>query len=110
MAEAARVAQVDEGLSLCVQQVVTDVPDADDMTWVVELGGGKVRVTAGRAETPDLTFTQDHATAVAIHRGELSAQAAFVAGRLRVEGDVQAAAAQAGALAALDDIFGGVRA
>jgi putative sterol carrier protein len=67
-------------------------------------------VTDGRVEGPDLTFTQDRATAGAIARGELSAQAAFLDGRLRVGGDLSAARSRARALAAIADVFASPRA
>ena len=50
------------------------------------------------------------ATAEAIHRGELSAQTAFIEGRLRLGGDLRAVIERASALAAIDDVFGAARA
>ena len=58
----------------------------------------------------DLTFTQDRATAAAIARGELSAQAAFLAGRIRVGGEPTAALGSARELTAVGDLFEAVRA
>jgi putative sterol carrier protein len=69
-----------------------------------------VRVERGRASHPDLVFTQDRATAEAIHRGELSAQAAFMQGRLRLGGDLRAVVDRAGELTAVHDVFASVRA
>ena len=71
---------------------------------------GRLRVERGRVADPDLTFTQDRATAEAIHRGELSAQAAFMQGRLRLGGDLRAVIDRAGELGAIDDVLGSVRA
>ena len=71
---------------------------------------GRLRVERGRVAEPDLTFTQDRATAEAIHRGELSAQAAFMQGRLRLGGDLRAVIDRAGELGAIDDVLGSVRA
>ena len=65
---------------------------------------------AGRVDDPDLTFTQDRATAEAIHRGDLSAQAAFMQGRLRLGGDLRAVIDRAVELATIDDLFAGARA
>ena len=64
----------------------------------------------GRADAPDITFTQDRATAEAIHRGELSAQTAFIEGRLRLGGDLRAVIERAGSLVAIDDVFAAARA
>jgi len=89
-----------------LQQVVVGPPD---VAWAVTVGAGKVIVEVGRVDSPTVTFSQDVATAAAIHRGELSAQAAFMTGRLRVGGDVRALLERQGTLAELDDTFGPVR-
>ena len=57
-----------------------------------------------------MSFTQDRATAVAIAQGSLSAQVAFMDGRLRLGGDLRSVLARAGDLAALDDAFAATRA
>jgi hypothetical protein len=57
-----------------------------------------------------VTFTQDRTTAAAIATGRLSAQAAFIDGRLRVGGDLSALLDRAAELAALDDLFASARA
>src|SRR5690349_4341997 len=44
---------------------------------------------SGDDEATTITFTSDHATAVAIATGSESAQGAFMAGRLRVSGDTR---------------------
>jgi putative sterol carrier protein len=95
-------------LDLTVQQVVTG--GDDEVTWYVRLRGGEVAVHPGRADDPDVTFTQDRDTARAIADGELSAQAAFMAGRLRTGGDLTQLLAHREALADLDDVFADVRA
>jgi putative sterol carrier protein len=94
---------------LVLQQVVTRDGD-DDACWAVTLGAGTITVVAGRSPTPTVTFTQDLETAAAVNRGELSAQAAFMTGRLRVGGDVQLLLDSQQALAEVDDIFALVRA
>ncbi len=76
----------------------------------MRIADGTVSVEAGRAEEPDVSFTQDRATAAAIARGELSAQAAFMAGRLRIGGDLREVMDRARELAALDDLFAKARA
>jgi putative sterol carrier protein len=108
--DALRVATGD--FSLTVQQVVTEPADRSDTeatTWFVSIDHGAIAVRAGRATRPDVTFTQDRATATAVGRGELSAQAAFMLGRLRVGGEVSLLTAHQGAFAGLDDVFAEVR-
>src|SRR5437773_4483230 len=83
--ESLRAATAD--VALVVQQEVTGGPNGDTAYHVV-VDHGAVSVVPGRAAEPDVTFTEDHATATAIGRGELSAQAAFMIGKLRVGGDL----------------------
>ncbi len=107
----AAVRDASAGASLTVQQRVTDVgPDGATRSWYVTIADGAARVVAGDATAPDVTFTQDHATAVAIGSGELSAQAAFMLGKLRVGGDVTRLIAQRELFEGLDDVFAAVRA
>ena len=95
--------------SCCSRSCRTD-RTGREVAYALVVGDGRVRVERGRVADPDLTFTQDRATAEAIHRGELSAQAAFMQGRLRLGGDLRAVIDRAGELAAIDDVFASVRA
>jgi SCP-2 sterol transfer family len=94
--------------TIVVQQVVIDAEGAE-VTWWLALGGGIIVLRAGRAEDPTVTFTQDAETAAAINRGELSAQAAFMTGRLRVNGDVQVLLDRQAELVDVDDVFAAIR-
>ena len=107
---AGRRASVAPDLRLVVQQVIPDGPDGQELAYVVEVADGTLSVRPGRADHPDVTFTQDRATALAIHRGELSAQAAFIEGRLRLGGDLRSILDRAGSLASIDDVFAAARA
>ncbi len=86
-----------------VQQVVTD-RDGED-AWHLVLGPEGVRVHPGRAEAPDVTFSQDRATANAIADGELSAGAALTAGRLTVRGATARLTDHRETLARIDEAF-----
>jgi putative sterol carrier protein len=55
-------------------------------------------------------LTTDRSTAQRIATGELSAQAAFMAGQLRLDGDTMALVRNHDALAQLDALFAGVHA
>lgn len=105
----ARAATLPEDLRLVVQQVVLSARGLET-AYAIRIEGGRASVVSGRVEGADLTFTQDHATAVAIARGELSAQVAFMAGRLRVGGDVQQVMECARELTTLDDMLAPARA
>ncbi len=87
-----------------LQQVVTgDLPAA----WIVAVEAGHVRYRSGRAEAPDVTLTSDRDTARAIHSGDESAQAAFMAGRLRIGGDPTSLVRVQAVLARLDGALPG---
>jgi putative sterol carrier protein len=101
-----------------------DVPDApgDDIevAQVVEhpdgevayrfcLEGGRLRIRPGRGDRPTVTLRQDLATATDIARGERSAQQAFMAGEIRIGGDLDALIEAQGALTAYDAALEPVR-
>jgi hypothetical protein len=107
---AAQRAELDTKGALVLQQVIPDGPDGREVAYALVLGHGRIEVVRGKVPDPDLTFTQDRATAEAIHRGELSAQAAFMQGRLRLGGDLRTVIDRAAELAAIDDVFASARA
>jgi putative sterol carrier protein len=109
MDAAARAVEVPDDLHLVVQQVVLD-DRGRESAYVVRIDGGRASVERGRVDDPDVTFTQDRATATAIAQGELSAQVAFMAGRLRVGGDLRAVMDRTERLVSLEDLFGPTRA
>lgn len=101
--------RVPDSLCLVVQQVVVD-DRGQASEYAIRIEGGRASVTPGRVDDAHVTFTQDRATASAIARGELSAQVAFMSGRLRVGGDVRQVIDRAREIQALDDLFGQARA
>lgn len=101
---------------LVVQQVVVGgdaegpAGGAGEVAYHVVLRAGEVAVRPGRADAPTVTFTQDRATAEAVAAGELSAQQAFIDGKVRLGGDTVALAERAKVLARVGDAFAAVRA
>ena len=96
-------------VAFVLQQTVTDTRDGD-VSWHVAVDHGDVHVRAGAAAHADVTFTQDDATAHAVGSSELSAQAAFMLGKLRIGGDVAMLMEHRAAFDDLDDLFIDVRA
>lgn len=80
-----------------------------DVRYHLEVARGRVRFCRGAAADATARFSTDVATAAAIARGELSAQRAFMAGRLRVGGDVVALTRAQAVLTLLPDVFAAVR-
>ena len=83
--------------------------EGEPVRWHVTIADGRAALVPGAADHPDLRFTTDYATAAAIAAGTLSAQRAFVEGRLRVGGDLSLLIAHQRAIAAVDDVLAPVR-
>jgi len=94
---------------LIVQQTVVGTKWGD-VSYRLEVREGTITVRHGAVLDPTVTLTTDRATAAAIARGELAAQAAFMQGRLRIGGNVGALLAHQDVLAGLGDLFADVRA
>lgn len=109
LAAAARDAPVPAGVSLVIQQVVRSEA-GEEISYHLVLGDGHLRVHAGEAETADVTLVQSREVAAALSRGELNAQQALEAGRLKLRGDIGQLARHGKALVAMEDVFAAVRA
>lgn len=109
-----RLRELTAEVALVVEQRVDRPgPDGDDggeVVYHLAIDHGAVRVVGGPAPAPDVRFHQDLETARAIAAGRLSAQRAFMAGRLQVGGDLRALVDHGPVLAALHDTFAAVRA
>lgn len=106
---AAREASVPPAVCLTIQQIVTDV-GGGEVRYHLVLDAGRCRVVPGDAEAPDVTLVQTREVAAALSRGELNAQQALEAGRLKLRGDLGHLAKQGKALGAMEDVFAAVRA
>lgn len=105
---AAGEATVPAGVRLTIQQIVTD--GDDDVRYYLVLGEGRLRIIPGEADAPDVTLIQTREVAVALSCGELNAQQALEAGRLKLRGDIGALARGGKGLSAMEDVFAAVRA
>jgi putative sterol carrier protein len=77
-----------EGASARMQYVITGGPDGDiKYYWVLE-DGKIVENQLGTMDDPELTLTQSYEDAKKIQMGELEAQAAFMQGRVKAEGNM----------------------
>jgi putative sterol carrier protein len=94
---------------LVLQQVVTGGPDGD-VGYHVTIGEGRAVLARGPADAPDATFTEDYRTAVAVARGELTTQAALLAGQIVVGGNMAILSARQEDLAGIEPIPAAVRA
>lgn len=97
------------GARLVVQQQVDGGPDGT-VVWHVLVDGTAPRLHVGPHPSPTVTFLQEYATAAAVAQGHLSAQEAFMTGRITLGGDAGALIAAAPAMTHLGDALAAVRA
>ena len=56
--------------------------------WMLKIANGQISIDEGLADSPKLTLTMAASDYVALSRGEASAMNLFMAGKIKVEGDV----------------------
>jgi putative sterol carrier protein len=56
--------------------------------WIIKISGGKVTGAEGKAASPRLTVTTSLADISAISEGKLDGMAAFMQGKVKLDGDV----------------------
>ncbi len=97
--------------TLVVEQRVLDGIDGegDPVVWHVVVAGEARSIHPGPHPSPTVAFSQDYATAAAVASGEVSAQEAFMTGRITMSGDTGALLAVAPALAGVGDALAAVR-
>jgi len=75
------------GQSAKLQQEVTGGPDGD-VRYGFTLEGGKTQFTRGDLEGAEATISQSYETAKSLTLGETNGQAAFMAGKLKITGNM----------------------
>jgi SCP-2 sterol transfer family len=96
---------------LVVEQIVTETPTGTVRYRItIDDEGACARRSGDTEHEPDLRFTTDYPTAVAIASGHENAQTALAAGRLRIGGAVEALTGRADAWTALADASAALRA
>lgn len=88
-----------------IEQVVVDV-----RRWRLVVDHGRCAVVEGGDGEPDVRFTSDRETALAVATGRRPALDAFIAGDLVLGGDVRALLDNRAALEVLGDLFAQVKA
>ncbi len=76
------------GATARLQYRVTDGPEGEVAYYWIVVDGHLVESRLGELEDAEVTLTESYDDAAAIQRGELDATAAFMQGRIRVDGDV----------------------
>lgn len=86
IARAAEAASAPADVSLTIEQVVEGDPT---VRWQVQIADERVELDLHASAEPDLRITTDRITATEIQAGRVSAQRAFLDGRLQIGGDIQ---------------------
>ena len=77
-----------KGQSITVGNVISGTPDGD-VKGYFRIKDGTPEVGLGEPpETPEATLKLDYDTAVAVAKGELQGQAAFMQGKLKIDGNM----------------------
>jgi hypothetical protein len=73
-----------------INLVITEVPGTGGMDAHLDTSGGEPDIERGHLENPDATVTLDYATAKAllVEGNGQAAMSAFMAGKVRVDGDM----------------------
>lgn len=74
-------------VDLSLQFKVTDAPGGD-VDYSVVIGDGSANVAVGETADADVSVANNYDTAVAISKGDLNTQAAFMTGKLKVSGNL----------------------
>lgn len=95
-------------VEMVIQQRVHNTPDGNT-DYAMILSGRSITLEVGLVDDPTVTFSQDWATAVAIARGEISAQAAFMTGKVSLGGNTSILVAEHDLLVDVDDLLADLR-
>ena len=73
---------------LTLQFAVPDAPAAAESRYYIDIAEGKALAAPGDADGPDATITNTYETSVAMSKGELNTQMAFMTGKIKVTGNM----------------------
>ena len=76
------------GASARLQYVITDAPDGDVLYYWIVNEGHLVENRLGELADAEVTLTETYDDAMAMQKGELDTNAAFMQGKVKVTGDV----------------------
>lgn len=73
---------------LTLQFEVPDAPEGAESRYYLAIKGGTLAAGSGDASDPDATITNDYETSVAISKGTMNTQMAFMTGKMKVAGNM----------------------
>jgi putative sterol carrier protein len=72
---------------LGIQFETTEAPEGD-VSYYLRTGGGSAELALGKIDPADVTVGQTYETAMAISKGDLNTQTAFMTGKLKLSGNL----------------------
>ncbi|HUG74540.1 MAG TPA: SCP2 sterol-binding domain-containing protein [Acidimicrobiia bacterium] len=76
------------GVDLTLSFEVTDPPEDRLSAYTLTFDNGSVSVDSGGSDSADATIASTYETAVAISKGELNTQMAFMTGKIKIAGNM----------------------
>jgi putative sterol carrier protein len=77
-----------KGHNVAIQVITNDYPGVGQKKSYLKITKGVPSAGSGEIEDPDATITQSYATAVALDKGEISPQTAFMEGKMKIKGNL----------------------
>ncbi len=79
----ASIANIEMG----IQFQVSEAPEGE-INYYLTVGDGSAAMTLGELDDPDVVISSTHETALALFRGDLNTQMAFMTGKIKVAGNM----------------------
>jgi len=73
---------------LALQFEVPDAPEGTEGTYYLKIADGQAVCGTGALDDADATISNDYETAIAIAKGDLNTQMAFMTGKIKVAGNM----------------------
>ena len=97
--------QAAAGHTVTLQQVITGTDGSETHYWT-RLADGRIELGIGDAEDPDATVRQSYGTAAGLARREINAAAAYMTGKIKIDGNLGQLMALQSVLGRLADVAG----
>ena len=74
-------------IDMAIQFRVSEAPEGD-IDYYLSVGDGAATMTLGELDDADVVISSTHETALALFRGDLNTQMAFMSGKIKVAGNM----------------------